>query len=225
MSKESKPTEIVLESIPRNRDFQLPALRLPMIFHTAKKVASVIFAKHPAVFTEATEGLLGTFPDGKQVLLTNETIAELVMFSLQDQMVQELRFELSALVNKHDEAVRNAAKYEAKQKAESIVSAKNQKITESYERVWELRSGINDIQDTLKRIPRSIDANRAQINLLKQQGRDTPGQISQTTQQDIQRYEDNIDALERKYVALEKELKAEQAKLESAEAEYEKLSA
>ena len=225
MTKEPKPTEIVIENVPQNRDFPLPALRLPLLYHTARKIASIIFAKYPCRFTETEEGLLGTYPDGKQVLLTTDSIVGLILFSLTDQMVQDLKSELGKQAGDHDRAIRNMARYEEESKAREEKEARNKREAEARRKVDELLASISNIKSGLKRIPHSIDANQREINLIKQQGHDTPGQLSQYAPEKIQRHLDNIDALEKKYHELEKELRAKESELKSAEAGLAKLSA
>ena len=225
MTKEPKPTEIIIEGIPKNRDFPLPSLRLAPLYQTARKIAPIIFAKYPCKFAETEEGLLGTYPDGKQVLLTTDSIMQLVLFSLTDQMVQELRITLGEQVKKHDERVRGSAKYKAESESRKEEAARNDREVETRQRVNELYSNISNIKTELKRIPHSIDANERQINLVRQQGGDTPGQLNPYAQQQIQRFHDNITALREKYSQLENELQVEESKLESAQAALQKISA
>ena len=224
MTKISQPTEIFVENIPTNRDFIFPAsLRVPVIFHTAKKVAALLFAEHQCRFEETPEGLLGTYPEGDQVLLSKDSIMGIVLSSLVDSASRDLKIELDELVKQHDEQVRDRAQWERHTKVIQERMEKHQRQREAKKKVLAIMESIQEIRNKQERIPPAIQGALNEIDLIHRQGGTIPGQVSQFPTERIQQHENNIAAWENRYTQLEKVLQDEESKLEDARREYQKL--
>jgi len=114
--------------------------RIVTPYQIARRIALGIFAEHKCYRWEVTEeGLLGTYADGRTVLLLRETLDYFVLTCLTDLVLKDIPDEISNHVRHHDEIIRSSA------------------ISEEQRRVWEKYESMKPTHDEAHGKPHTID--------------------------------------------------------------------